>query len=127
MPTAGALQVPRPRRPRVLVEKVPALPKLVSVQRATELDVLHGLGLLRLMHLEPTWFVLACCFVKVLQQTEVGAQGRPYQQVGRLLTDVRPSFPLVVLQCKVRTLVKSKDFQATRPNRRATCANLSGE
>ena len=99
-----ALQVPGPRRPWVLVEKVPALLKLVSVQRATQLDVFHGLGLLHLMLLEPTWFVLVCRFYEFLQQAEVGALGRPYQQVGRLLTDFRPSFPLVVLQCKVPTV-----------------------
>ena len=39
-----ALQVPGPRRPWVLVGKVPALFKLVSVQRATGLDVFHGLA-----------------------------------------------------------------------------------
>ena len=99
-----ALQVPGLRCPWVLVEKMPALFQLVPVQRATELDVFHGLGLLRLMLLEPTWFVLVCCFVEFLQQAEVGARGRPYQQVRRLLTDFRPSFPLVILQCKVPTV-----------------------
>ena len=61
----------------MLVEKVPALLKLVSVQRATELDVFHGLGVLHLRLLEPAWFVLVCRFVEFLQQAEIRAREDP--------------------------------------------------
>ena len=63
-----ALQIARPRCPLVLVEKMPALLKLVHVQqRAAKLDVFHGLGRLHLMLLEPSWFVLVYGFVELLQ------------------------------------------------------------
>ena len=77
-----ALQVPGPRCPWVLVEKLPALLKLVLVQRAPKLDVFHGLGLLHLMLLEPTWSVIVYCFAEFLQQAGVVSRRRPYQQVG---------------------------------------------
>ena len=70
----NALQVPGPRCPGMLVEEVPALFKLMSAQREANIDVLHGLGLLHLVPLEPTWLVLVCGFVELLQQAEVGAR-----------------------------------------------------
>ena len=61
-----AIQVPGFRCPRVLVEEVPALLKLVPVQRAAELDVLDGFGLLQFVLLEPSWFILVLCYVEFL-------------------------------------------------------------
>ena len=61
-----AIQVPGCCCPRVLVEEMPALLKLVPVQRAAELDVLHGFDLLQFMLLEPSWFILVLCFVEFL-------------------------------------------------------------
>ena len=61
-----AIQVPGFRCPRVLVEKVPALLKFVPVQRAAELDVLDGFGLLQFVLLEPSLFILVLCLVEFL-------------------------------------------------------------
>ena len=62
----NALQVPGPCCPGMLVEEVPALFKLVFVKRLITPDVIHGLGLLHLVVLEPTWLVLVCGFVELL-------------------------------------------------------------
>ena len=109
------------------MQEMPALAKLILVKFTAELKMNNSFPLFLLELLNPLRLVAMNRNVQLLQHAEVSTRRRANQEVRRLLLDLNPRLPPVLLDIEVPTVREIKNDPACNPNLRATLAILSGE